>query len=107
MEDNIFAQLQALSTLSKETTIVQLRHQLNAMVAWFKSRDSYLEEVRIFANIVRELEVQTILDCDGFMVQEDFLLTELPEEYQHDSLGFCHGLYCIFQGRFVYPVKDV
>lgn len=107
MNDNIFAQLQALSTLNEETTIGSLRKQLNGLVAFFKSREAYLEEVTIFAEMVRNLEVKTLLDCDSFMVQEDFLLTELPEEFQHDSLGFCRGDYCIYQGRYVYPVKDV
>lgn len=107
MNDNIFAQLQALSTLNEETTIGSLRKQLNGLVAFFKSREAYLEEVTIFAEIVRNLEVKTLLDCDSFMVQEDFLLTELPEEFQHDSLGFCRGDYCVYQGRYVYPVKDV
>ena len=107
MNDNIFAQLQTLSTLNKETTVLQLRKQLNGLISFFKSRDSYLEEVTIMAKEVRNLEPQTLLDCDSFMVQDDFLLTELPEEYKHDSLGFCRGDYCIFQGRYVYPVKDV
>lgn len=107
MSNNIFAQLQALSTLSEETTIDQLRKQLTDMVEWFKHREQYLEEVTVMAQQVRNLEVQTLLDCDSFMVQDDFLLTELPEDYKHDSLGFCKGDYCIFQGRYVYPVKDV
>jgi len=107
MTDNIFAQLQALSTLSSETTVDSLRKELNALVAWFKSREQYNEEVTIFAELVRNLDTQTLLDCDSFMVQEDFLLTELPDEFKHDSLGFCKGDYCVFQGRYVYPVKDV
>ncbi len=107
MDDNFFAQLQALSTLSTETTINSLRKQLNALVEWFKSRDSYKQEVTWFAELTRNLEPQILFDCDSFMVQEDFLLTELPEEYKHDSLGFCKGDYSPFQGRFVYPVKDV
>ena len=107
MSDNIFAQLQALSTLNEETTILSLRKQLNGLVQFFKSREKYLEEVTIFAELVRNLEVKTLLDCDSFMVQEDFLLTELPEEFQHDSLGFCKGNRCIYEGRYVYPVKDV
>lgn len=107
MNDNFFAQLQALSTLSEETTIVTMRKQLNQIVEFFKARSSYLEEVTIMAELVRNLEVKTLLDCDSFMVQEDFLLTELPEELQHDSLGFCKGDYTPFQGRYVYPVKDV
>ena len=106
VSDDFFAQLQAISTLSAETTITSLRKQLNDLVDWFKHRDSYLDEVTIMAEQVRNLDVQTLLDCDSFMVQDDFLLPELPEEFQHDSLGFCKGNYCVFQGRFVYPVKD-
>lgn len=106
--DNIFAQLQAISTLSTETTIDSQRDTLNRLVEWFKCRPQYVEEVTIFAELVRDLNVQTLLDCDSFMVQDDFLLNELPEEFKHDSLGFCHGeIHCVFQGRYVYPVKDV
>lgn len=105
--DNIFAQLQMLSQMSKESTIDNSRKQLNRMVEWFKSREPYMEEVRIFAELVRNLEVKTLLDCDSFMVQDDFLLPELPEEFQHDSLGFCKGDYSPFVGRYIYPVKDV
>lgn len=106
MSDDFFAQLQALSTLSAETTVVKSRKQLNQIVDFFKSRESYLEEVTWFAELVRHLDVKTLLDADSFMVQEDFLITYLPEELQHDSLGFCRGDNIVFQGRFVYPVKD-
>lgn len=105
--DNIFAQLQALSTMSEETTIDKLRKQLNQIVTVFKGRPEYLEEVTIFAEQVRNLEVKTLLDCDSFMVQPDVDFDILPEELQHDSLGFCRGMNLIFSGRYVYPVKDV
>lgn len=105
--DNIFAQLQVLSTMSQETTVSQLRKQLNKIPAFFKTRPDYLENVKIFAEVVRNLEVQTLLDCDSFMVQDDMLITEIPEELQHDSLGFCTGSTINFLGRYVYPVKDV
>lgn len=106
-EDNIFAQLQAISTLTEEDTIDKQRDVLNRLVEFFRKRPTYLDEVTIMAKEVRNLEVQTLLDCDSFMVQDDFLLSELPEEFQHDSLGFCKGIHCVFQGRYVYPVKDV
>lgn len=105
--NTLFAQLQALSTLEADTTILQSRKKLNELVAWFKSREQYKEEVRIMATEVRNLEEKTLLDCDSFMVQDDFLLTELPKDFLHDSLGFCKGSRCVFQGRYVYPVKDV
>ena len=105
--DNIFAQLQSLSTMSSETTIDHLRKQLNKIPEFFKTRDDYLENVTIFAEIVRNLETKTLLECDSFMVQDDMLITEIPEELQHDSLGFCKGSSINFLGRYVYPVKDV
>lgn len=105
--DNIFAQLQVLSTMSSETTIDQLRKQLNKIPEFFKTRADYLENLTIFAEVVRNLEAQTLIDCDSFMVQDDMLITEIPEELQHDSLGFCKGSNIVFLGRYVYPVKDV
>lgn len=106
--DNIFAQLQALSTLSEDTTIDSMRQTLNRLVEWWKSRNVYLDEVAMFADKeVRNLDVETLLKADSFMVQDDWIMTELPEEFQHDSLGFCEGDRCVFQGRYVYPVKDV
>lgn len=105
--DNIFAQLQIASTMSAETTIDSIRKQLNDLVSWFKQRPDYLELVTLMAEKVRHLEVQTLLDCDSFMVQDDFFIGDLPEELQHDSLGFCRGDYSPFVGRYVYPVKDV
>ena len=104
---DIFAQLQIASQLNKETTVGSTRKQLNELVSWFKSRPQYYEEVEIMATLVRHLDVKTLLDADSFMVQDDFLVTEIPEEYRHDALGFCRGADCVFTGRYVYPVKDV
>lgn len=107
MEGNLFAQLQAINSLEAETTVLQIRKQLNALVEWFKSREEYLKEVTIMAKGVRNLEIKTLLDCDSFMVQDSFYLPDLPEEFQHDSLGFCKGDRLVFRGRYIYPVKDV
>lgn len=104
---SLFAQLQALSTLQEESTIVQSRKELNKLVQFFKEQEDYYENVETMALYVRNLEVQTLLDCDSFMVQDDFNLLALPEEFKVDALGFCNGNNLIFQGRYVYPVKDV
>lgn len=108
MDISIFAQLQAVSTLSEETTIDTMRLQLNELVQWWKDRDDYLELVSMFADEgIRNLDVDTLVKADSFMVQDDWVMNELPEKFQHDSLGFCEGDHCLFQGRYVYPVKDV
>lgn len=103
----IFAQLQAMSQMDENATVRQSRKQLNEIVELFKSRPMYHDEVEWFALQTRGLKVQTLLDCDSFMVQPDVLISEIPEELQHDSLGFCRGDSIIFSGRYVYPVKDV
>lgn len=104
--DNLFAQLQAMSTMSEESTVVSTRKQLNQIVEIFKNRPEYLEEVEIFATMGRNLKVETLLDCDSFMLQPDTPLALLPEDLRHDSLGFCRDKHYIFEGRYVYPVKD-
>ena len=107
MADNFFAQLQAISTLQEDSSIEKSRKQLNQIVQLFKSRPDYEELVTAMAEKVRNLEPKTLFDCDSFMVQDDVLITEIPEELQHDSLGFCQGNNIKFSGRYVYPVKDV
>lgn len=104
---NIFAQLQMLSTVNVDNTVIQSRKQLQEIVEFFKNRETYLEEVTIFATKTRNLNVDTLLSCDSFMVQPDVLLSEIPEHLRHDSLGFCNGYGIIFSGRYIYPVKDV
>lgn len=105
--DNLFAQLQAMSTMSEESTVTSTRKQLNQIVEIFKQRPEYMEEVETFAIMGRNLLPKTLIDCDSFMVQPDTPIALLPEELRHDSLGFCRGNYYIFEGRYVYPVKDV
>lgn len=107
MDSNFFARLQVLSSLSEETTIEKSRKELQKIVDFFKEQEDYLENVTIFAEKVRNLSVQTLLDCDSFMVQDDFPLAKIPEELQHESYGFCRNGYITYSGRYVYPVKDV
>lgn len=107
MSDNIFAQLQMVSQLNKEQTIRDTRKKLNQILEFMEHRESYQEQLYLFATVVRNLNVSTLQQAHGFMVEEDMLITELPEDLQHDSLGFCHGDYMTFHGRFVYPVFDV
>lgn len=105
--DSIFAELQILNSMSEENTVTKSRKVLNDIVVWFKARDDYMQYLEIFATKVRNLDVQTLIDADGFFVNPDMLITELPQEFQHDSYGFCVNGFLRFAGRFVYPVKDV
>ena len=107
MGANIFAQLQAMASMNENATIPKARKQLNEIVDIFTHREDHLELVGVMANVVRNLKVQTLLDCDSFMINPDTLTSLLPEDLQHDSLGFCRNGYYVFEGRYVYPVKDV
>lgn len=103
---NIFQELQSL-TLAEQNSITKSRKVLNDIVEWFKQRPDYLEQLTIMAEKVRNLEPQTLIDCDSFMVRDDMAVNELPEEFHHDSYGFVRGVDLVFSGRYVYPVKDV
>ena len=92
---------------SSENTMESSRKDLGRIVEFFKSRDCYMQELTWCAEKLRNLEVRTLLDADAFMVQDDIPVGILPEDLQHDSLGFCRGMWLIYSGRLVYPVKDI
>lgn len=102
---NIFAEMQ-LETLYQEHTVSEARQDMNEIVKIFKSRDFFMQELQWFADF-RHLDVQTLLDADAFMVQPDTPSIVLPEHLRHDSLGFCRDNRLVYDGRFVYPVKDI
>lgn len=106
---NIFAMGQMLASLEADNTnsITKARKDMNRIVELFKSRPDYMELVTDFALSYRYLDVETFTKHDGFMVNPDVLVNEIPEDLQHVSLGFCKNLDLVFKGRFVYPVKDV
>lgn len=94
--------------MQEENTVLKTRKVLNDIVHWFQQRPEYMEQLTFFASEkVRNLEVQTLIDCDSFMCVDDLLVNEIPEEFHHDSYGFIRGMDVIFSGRYVYPVKDV
>lgn len=103
---NIFAELQMQSANSMNT-ILDTREKLNHMLKLFIEQPLREPLVRVFAEQYRNLDVQTLLDADTFMIQEDDPLMYIPEEYQEDTFGMFKGDRCLFRGRFVYPVKDV
>lgn len=106
---NIFAMGQMLAAMDtmQDNTVIKARKDLNRIVELFKNRPDYMELVTDFALSYRYLNVETFLNADSFMVQPDVLISEIPEDLRHVSLGFCKGMDIIFAGRFVYPVKDV
>jgi hypothetical protein len=105
--DNIFLEMQ-MASQQADNSVMDARKDMNKIVEFFKSRDCYEEELSWFASETgRNLNIEVLRRADGFMVQDDISGYMLPEELQHDSLGFCHGMHIIYSGRFVYPVKDI
>lgn len=89
------------------STVESTRKQMNQIVEIYKSQDDYDEYVRRFATFVREgIKEQTFKDADSFYVDPDIGATILNEDLRHDALGFCRNGICIYEGRYVYPVKD-
>lgn len=104
---NIFQELQ-MQTMQEGNTVAKTRKVLNELVEWFKQRPEYLEQLSFFAGEkLRNLDMQTLIDCDSFMCIDSFLANEIPEKFHHDSYGFVRGIDVVFSGRYVYPVKDV
>jgi len=106
MNNNIFAELQALSQDERHSEIDDCRIQLNKLIDFMEHIDYYEQQLKFFADF-RKLKVETLKAVHGFMCEEDTDINIIPEEFQHDSLGFCRGPNLIYRGRFVYPVYDV
>lgn len=104
--DNFFAELQMVS-MSQGEDNVKYREMNNKIVEVFKAQEDYLQNVTWFAELGRNLKVQTLLDCDSFMVQDDAELHILPPELRDEGTGFVRNNRLVYQGRYVYPVKDV
>lgn len=106
MSSNIFAELQMLSIASKDS-VLEARLKMDRIVEIFKSRPEYMEWLQKFAYLREDFPVEAFVEADAFGV--DFYDTPaiLPEELHHDSLGFVRGDHLVYQGRFVYPVKDI
>lgn len=103
---NIFAELQ-MQSAHQMNTIVDTRKKMNKLLQCFLSQPDREEWCDVFAKDVRNLETQTMLDCDSFMIQPDSDFSFVPPELMEDTYGLFHGPYCLYAGRYVYPVKDV
>lgn len=102
---NIFQELQMLSMTSNDP-ILETRKGLNEIVSIFKNRECYEQEIKVCAEKLRNLKMETFVNADAFFVQPDVTSLVLPEDLRHDSYGFCRDEYILFNGRLVYPVKD-
>lgn len=103
---NIFAELQ-MASANQFNSVVDARQQMNRLLECFLSYEGREELVTLFARDVRNLEPKTLLECDSFMINPEDDLLYIPEDLMEDTYGMFRGSYCLFKGRYVYPVKDV
>lgn len=105
---NIFQELQ-MASANQINEIADARKKMNELLQCFLKQERRMELLTYFAEKVRHLDIQTLVDCDSFMIQDEdeIDLTGIPAEYMTDTYGLFKGPVCVFMGRYVYPVKDV
>lgn len=101
-----FADLQRQS-LIPINTVTESRQKLNKIVSIFKELPDHARYQQLFSEMRKGITVDILEEVDGFMVDEDYTTLILPEDLRHDSLGFCNAFGYVYEGRYVYPVKDV
>lgn len=104
-DDNFFAELQLLS-VNKDSERDKYRKMNNRIVECFKQQEDYEQLVTWFATLTRKLNPSILFEHDCFMVQPDTPSTILPKELIDDGTGFTRNGFMVYDGRFVYPVKD-
>jgi len=105
MSDNYFAQLQMLS-MSANDSVAEARLKLDRIAEIFQNRPEQKEWIQAFAWLRKDFPVDALIQAGAFAVNFYDTPSILPEELQHDSLGFVSDSHLVYRGRFVYPVKD-
>jgi hypothetical protein len=89
------------------SSIENVRKDLSKIVDLFKNKPYYELSIQTAFVKERQLPLGIAEESNVFFVSEDTILAEIPEELQHDALGFCRNGHIVFEGRLVYPVMDV
>ena len=105
MADNFFAQLQMLS-MNNHDGVAEARLKMDRIAEIFQNRPEQKNWIQAFAVLRGNFPAQALFDAGAFAVDIYDTPSLLPEELHHDSLGFVRGQHLVYQGRFVYPVKD-
>lgn len=104
--DNFFAELQMMAML-QEDDAVKYRKMNNRILEIFLAQPERMEWLTAFAEHVRALKVETLVKADSFHIQPDTPATVLPDDLRVDGTGFCRNSMLVYEGRYVYPVKDI
>ena len=100
-----FAQLQMLS-LEANDSIAEAREKLDRISEIFRSRPEHRQFLELMSYLRDGYPIDALEAADVLCVDYHDTVDILPEELQHDSLGFVSGIHLVYRGRFVYPVKD-
>lgn len=93
--------------IESDYTIDDTRDALNRIVKFFTSLPEQEEMLDIAYCKERVLPMSCAKEHDVFMVDEDFVISQMPQELIFDSTGFTRqNKYLVYSGRLVYPVKD-
>lgn len=106
MPSNLFAQLQMMR-LAEQDSIAESRLKLDRIVELYQSRPEHMDYLKVYSVHRYNLDLQTLHNHGVFCVDIHDSVTFLPEELQHDSLGFVSNGHLVYAGRVVFPVKDV
>lgn len=101
-----FAELQMLS-LNAGSAVDECRQKLDRIAEIFQQRPEQERWIPSFAYFRKKFPVEALIEAGAFAVNSEDTPDSLPEELQHDSLGFVSNSHLVYRGRFVYPVKDV
>ena len=105
MSDNYFAQLQMLS-MSANDSVAEARLKLDRIAEIFQNRPEQKEWIQAFAWLRKDFPVEALIQAGAFAVNFYDTPSILPEELQHDSLGFVSDSHLVYRGRFVYDAFE-
>lgn len=100
-----FAALQ-MATMEQADSVAEARLKLDRIAELFRAIPDQDKYIKAFAAIRKNFPVQALIDAGCFGVPHTYSVDFLPDELQHDSLGFVKGAHFVYSGRFVYPVHD-
>lgn len=89
-----------------DTAVEDTRRDLGEIVQFFKHQEYHDEAMEAFIKM-RKLPRWLIDEADVFFVDDLISVESIPEKFRHESLGLVRNGYVVYEGRIVYPVKDV
>lgn len=87
-------------------TLEDVRNDLGRVVKYFQGLPYYDLAMQAFIIETRKMPESVIKDSDAFFIDEDTVITDLPEWLRNEALGIVKNNYIPQAGRCVFPVKS-